>query len=481
MSNGAQYQKYPPSIWDYLVDMPYMPSSKDRDDLVSNMKSESHQEKRIRLWDYFFRIDPNDVGKPQKDEIAKLEQEMRNAQKNYEIQQKAREKEIHSLWNLQNRTKMEIERCGVSLETTIRQKISDERSRRNTKGLILLGVGSVPVILALLFGGATQSGLALTIGLFFGGAIGFIPGAIGVFLLLPLLENAERKAASLIEAERAKYLPKLYEQNAAYDARISEIQETVRLAIEALNHGTKQRQDRINWLKNEIAKLIKQIPQPPTDAEVEAWFLEDIEALRKQAIDQSELQGRFGEQTIFRADNTICIHCPAELRMDAIAPPFKDPRHDRNKHLTARKVTFKPDGKLIDLYGVYKFDFILIADEVFRIYTVVWDFIAGNQSGESSYETGYLKITSIGTSKEYKKIALNENTEVELENSPSLRLIFENGHSHVIAFPDPEYLGRVNNASVNNGWAFDPTEEVESIIKVINERKRIAQSKISRE
>ena len=62
-----EYKVYSSDIWEYLNDMPYMPSRRDRDELL-----ELGDEIRVRIWDYFFRIKPEDVGKPQKKEIEEI-------------------------------------------------------------------------------------------------------------------------------------------------------------------------------------------------------------------------------------------------------------------------------------------------------------------------------------------------------------------------------------------------------------------------
>ncbi len=61
-------------IWDYLNEIPYMPSRQDRDELVRRADENPRHAKRIHIWDYFFRLNPNDVGKPQMREIALLTQ-----------------------------------------------------------------------------------------------------------------------------------------------------------------------------------------------------------------------------------------------------------------------------------------------------------------------------------------------------------------------------------------------------------------------
>ena len=63
-----KYKKYSRDIWDYIKDLPYMPSRKDRESLFNNPLKRD----RVQLWDYFFRIKPEDVGKPQQNEIENI-------------------------------------------------------------------------------------------------------------------------------------------------------------------------------------------------------------------------------------------------------------------------------------------------------------------------------------------------------------------------------------------------------------------------
>ena len=62
----TEYTIYPRDIWDYIIDLPYMPSKEDREKLFRNLETRD----RIQLWDYFFRIRPEDVGIPQQNEIS---------------------------------------------------------------------------------------------------------------------------------------------------------------------------------------------------------------------------------------------------------------------------------------------------------------------------------------------------------------------------------------------------------------------------
>ena len=66
-------------LWDYLDDLKdYMPSRRDRDVLVRAAEADPAEAKRVRIWDYFFRVHPEDLGRPQKKYIEVLTERQKN-------------------------------------------------------------------------------------------------------------------------------------------------------------------------------------------------------------------------------------------------------------------------------------------------------------------------------------------------------------------------------------------------------------------
>jgi hypothetical protein len=61
---------YSRDLWDYLTEIPYMPSRRDRDELVRMADENPKHAKRIQIWDYFFRLNRDDIGKPQQREMG---------------------------------------------------------------------------------------------------------------------------------------------------------------------------------------------------------------------------------------------------------------------------------------------------------------------------------------------------------------------------------------------------------------------------
>ena len=77
------YREHSKDLWDYLDDIPYMPSRADRDKLLA-----SNDPARVQIWDYFFRIKPEDVGKPQKEEIKTIDDNIHEEISRYTQKQK---------------------------------------------------------------------------------------------------------------------------------------------------------------------------------------------------------------------------------------------------------------------------------------------------------------------------------------------------------------------------------------------------------
>jgi len=83
---------YSKDVWDYLGDMPNLPSRRDRDELIALAANNSKHEKRVQIWDYFFHIRAEDVGKPQLQEIETLTR--KKTETLAELQAKARQQYI---------------------------------------------------------------------------------------------------------------------------------------------------------------------------------------------------------------------------------------------------------------------------------------------------------------------------------------------------------------------------------------------------
>ena len=322
-------RSYSKDIWDYLIHMPYMPSRLDRDELLK-----SGQEKRVKIWDYFFRVKPEDVGLPQIREIAILRKSI-----NEEII-------AHD---------QKVSEINSSISTLKRN------AARENLGNFLYVLGDIFLGWLLWRYILMQLNPSVTI----------IFICISPLLLFGLIIIA-RIVMLLVTS---KFRIRNYERQ-----------------IINLNAFTKDKIDadrkRIRILETYIRELKQQIPVPPTDKEVRRWLNEDF----KELWDKSKIVTGLGTRllNIRNSINPIPVLGPAELQhSDRIPPQYTtqvDP--DRNKHLIARRA-FYYDEYIEVLYGVYYLEYILSADDMLATYGLFYDFIRGKESSEQTTEQYY--------------------------------------------------------------------------------------------
>lgn len=480
MTQHERSSQYSLDLWDYLVEMRHMPSRDDRDALVRKSAVDAAKKRRVQLWDYFFRINPDEVGQPQKKEIAELENQARTAHARHNQEGQRLRNEIQAQNNSLARIREELSSYSTRIEEESRQKILRSRSRNKSLGIVALVCAGVSFMVAVLMAAGIigDSVLGSIIGasaLLCGGTVALFAGLIAAALLLPLLQGQEEKIRSRVAAENAKQTPRLLSQEAEYSQRLATFTQQSQAETDGFNSYVRQSTARIQSLRDEVSNLVQQIPKPPSDQEVEGWFSEDLAALREIALDRRGLRERL--IPIAGSENPINIYGPVELQQpEMIPPPFKVEGSDRNKHMQVRKFVLKPDGAFVAFHGVYNVEYVLVAKDVLFTYGTTWDFTTGEQSGERADEINYTKITSILTLKSYREIQMEEGN-VAMENAPSLTLNLENGKSYVVTFPDLAYLKLTNAPSFDpENWESDQTDAVENAIKVISEQKRIAQN-----
>jgi len=210
------YREYSKDIWDYLRDMPYMPTRADRDGLLANDPD------RVQLWDYFFRIKPEDLGKPQKEEIK------------------------------------EIEECTLQEISTHNQRQNEiaEAIRENRRILfwrrfknILYGGGCFALtILTYRFVINNHLGIDWLIGC----TSPFFTFGLTLWLTIPIVGRDEKREIRDLRAQSVL----LHELHAK---------------------SLKAKVERKNFLKSEIKELKKKIPKPPPDIDVHRWFTEHLD------------------------------------------------------------------------------------------------------------------------------------------------------------------------------------------------------------
>ena len=399
MSDIPSINFYPFStdLWQYLDDLPYMPSRVDRDALI-----EAGEERRTQIWDYFFRIRPEDVGIPQREEIQAVRNDL-------DIEFRRHQETVDEL--------------EFFLRTTEQRLVADLK-RSLTIGTPLLVVA---LLLATALAYLQRSGLEI---LLCSGVFG-LPGAF-------LVAHAGLMKLSLNNARQAK------------EMGIKDLKEIQKRQVRAARM-------RINTLEQQIEILKKQLPEPPTGSQVREWLNTDLVALHKRSIEQTGLESRLVPvEEINQIDNLmlrynpIPVMGPGELQdVERIPPTFtREINADLNKHLSARSAYILEDGRSVDvLFGVYYIKYIGVTDDMLATYSLFYDFITGKYSGESVSEQYYRDVVAITTTRETRHIMLGVDSDeyILVEDAPTFTIYLAGTEERRVTFVNENYFHEIRD------------------------------------
>jgi len=382
----SEYKEYSKDIWDYLGDMPYMPSRADRDRLDSA---------RTQIWDYFFRIKPADVGMPQKEEIKEIEQNTLEEISKYT----QRQKEIKD-----------------SIEEN--KRILFWKRVKN----FLYGVGCFAVAIVIYrFVISNKFNLDWVIGC----TSPFLVCGVILWFAISIIGWAEKR-------------------------EIRDLKRRSALLHDLHNIKIKESVERKNFLKSEIKELKKQIPSYPRDADVYKWFLEHLETVIENSKTVTGLLGDnlidiesenpipvFGPGELQDPERFP----PTFTEINAT----DDINFDIKKHLTARRAFVLPDGKIDVLYGIYYLECILIAKDMLATYGLFYDFITDKSHAIETTEQYYKDVVSIIITNEFRWIEKTEDAQggdrgLYIEDAPTFILSLASGENRAVTFVNEKYF-----------------------------------------
>jgi hypothetical protein len=450
--------RYPENIWEYLegdyhLALRYMPTRDDRDGL---------DDRRQRIWDYFFRIDPADVGRPHQKKIAQL-----RSRRDSEIQHhEQRIRELNgrkAILDNERDLLQQIRDVEVALQQSKQRSIESPKSTDRLSGFLKRAAPGAEVI------GQTQEQEQ--------------------HALEDQLRRLQDKLASLQQRSQnpssvggeplrprpERTLAVVEQQAAAIPMEISELQRKHSDHMKALDDLTQN-------LERAIEKLKRQLPEPPSDDTVRQWLQEDLDRLEQQA--QVRVAAGTRLQAIASYDETtstervtdlIRIVSPGRIQdatrlpLSYLPPQIGAARElfdqvvagidikgnqlaqwirpktvpDRGKHLLAKRL-LQTDQGLVILYGVYYVDLLMILDDMMILHSFFFDFVSGKTTAERTTEVYYEDIVALETSQEYRAIPLqytdDPNAALILEDVPVLSLILSNGERHTVSFVNEAYL-----------------------------------------
>lgn len=428
----SEYKIYSDDIWDYLDDMAYMPSCQDREELL-----QLGDQKRVQIWDYFFRINPDDVGKPQKKELKEIDAQLSKDIFKYNHEKDERNRQISSL--------------------------QDEISRKKANSLYI--------------------GLGLTTLAFF------------FFYLLNYFEIPKHYLSLCVLSLilfgffffiSIKYVGWREKQN------IRELQDEGKVSSVQHNELIKKRVDRKSALRNEIKLLKQQIPKPPSDLKVRDWLQEDFLMLWNKSKEVTALSNRLINIESNKVDidgrhlkfpNPVAVVGPAELQHPDKIPLMFEKNTNLKKHFSARRSFYMSlENKVEVLYGVYYLEHILIADNMLATYGLFFDFITGKFHSEEITEQYYKDVVAISTTHEFREIMLSygDKQNKYVEDAPTFTLSLASGEHRTVTFVSEKYFMEIKddiNLSKDDVpriyWILDAQENANMAVGALRARLRL--------
>lgn len=388
----SETKEYSTDLWDYLGDMPYMPSRHDRDQLVQKKDF-----KRVQIWDYFFRIRLEDVGKPQRGEISEIETRLPKRISDY------------------NGTKNEI-----------KERIADLENRFFwwKVNFFLYGLG-IYFSAFLIYRAFIDSSILFRLVQNFISLLVFVGSLLWISIFL--IRWIGRRKIKQVSHE----LVRLDNEHETY---------------------VKSEMDRKNALREMIKMLQKQIPERPDGIDVYSWVMEDFNGLRKRSQERTALgndllkiaSGKDGDINGLM-DNPIQILGPAELQHYEKIPQFvsRDMNPDLNKHLSAKRSYKLEDGSINVVYGFYYLEHLLIAEDMLATYGLFFDFITGKYYVEQMTEQYFKDVVAIQITNEFRHIYLDSEDRrsvAYIEEAPTFTLSLASGENRTMTFTSEDYL-----------------------------------------
>lgn len=398
-------------IWDYLNDMPYMPSRGDRDTLVKIAQEDKSKIKRVKLWDYFFRIKPEDIGKPQKRALETI--------LNYKTSQTLFLRADVMSWYFFSLKVFLI--GGISWVIFL----GHEKIKKVAQNFIESVISICPSCMS------PNAGSDFYV-------------FLDQFWIFSLLLTA----SSIAIASYHFY---------SHQTEIKKLEEAC--------------EERIAYLNKSILSLQKRIPSPPSDVQVHEWLKEDLDILTQLAKEYTNLETRLVDLSD-NAPNPLCIVGPAELQNQSRIPPQLRAQEDKAKHRKARKIVFLPDGLFEDFYGTYYIQFILVASDMLGSYSCFYDFINNQYINARTSEEYYKDVVALNTREEYREIEVG-STRLPIENAPTFEMSLASGDKIEVTFASKEYFMGINALEGNSLyinpeiWVRNPEVAAKTAIKAL--------------
>jgi len=452
LDGSLKKQTFSTNIWDYLEkDMPYLPRRKDRDDLFPSEDNNFKSDKQVKIWDFFFRVDPNDVGKPHKNEVISLENYKREINQLYskidETNHKFRAYALGVLIGIIGITFL-VSATGIMF--SLYREITLARSWFQFiyitlifLGFVWLGFRALDYLLQKTshltgslaslhkiyqnftlylynitgknYGNLLLYGLDVLIG-----------GATGVWFWQSRLISTVFFCTTPVIFLGLFFLVVYYFSTVnSYKYKLADNIKNLRVTIFKLHPSINKLSDikpkikeeyliineTINELKLAIEQLKEQIPTPPSSEQINGWLKEDIKTLEKESADWVMAQDliNLADENGNPINNPLLFKNPGELQTNP--PELYDSNKilmsnsseltdiDRIRHLR----TYRDEQAKI-FFGVYYITYIYVGESKIAMASFFFDFIRNKVISKKVIEGYYTDITSIELSTEMRRL-----------------------------------------------------------------------------
>jgi hypothetical protein len=474
MIDLPEFPEHPSRLWGYLDDMPYMPSARDRE-LLQRKAAATGQEHRVRIWDYFFRPRPEDVGKA----VRREHEELRARAESTHAETTERLKTTRKrLADFEDGWRNESAAVNAELQRIEAETGSRERRRAMKKIVIgeIVGCSGVIFLTAQVFLKALTCG-----------SLGWLVVIAPVVLVSDIAVRSARRRRTpewieaCIAAEQQHVRDGWFPRDEALRRQIYDDRARVAADEEILDRLVPHLRMRIAKLETLFDSLLREIPTPPSETEVESWLVNDLLMLRKRGEDRHAMEGR--TVAFSKGENVFVIQAPAEIQDPASIPAAYRDHADRDKHLRARHIRPSATGGSVEHHGVFSYDVIFIGDAVLARYSVLFDFIEGDPIRESAPRQHYADFVMVEMRHEFREIRATESREPQPVMLPSMILALSNGDRVTITVTTSAYFDAVKDGdavdagAVANGDAYRVANDA---LKAITEKVYVAKQKLER-
>ena len=417
-------------VWDFLPNHPGYPSRADRDELVAAAQADSSKMRRVRIWDFFFPLDSRLILAPLRAEAAWLRAEAAAIRQNFEHGEE-------SLVRKMAYHKEETAKALADWETRLTERRTQwvtgaqkEQERQRNRGARLFLGGLLALLAAFAFVKKFPGGIGEQM---LGAAV--ITAGVGFVYLLV----GQRDVDSRVKSSEALAQQKVASYIAWHQRESSKLEQPLAKRRRIAEETAEASEQKALEIERKVETLARQIPEGPSEEQVHAWLLEELDELRGDFLRQSGQEGRLVKAR--SGNNVFCLRGPAELQPPDKIEPLYLKYDDLRAHLHARRAGMDHDGKNVALYGVWAIEFLFLGEDEFASFHVFYDFISGRKAARRRVHN-YNTVSLIETRSQFREIQVVRDgitKPVLVDDVPSLFFALENSERIEVNFPNKEY------------------------------------------